>query len=100
MKVHAEVESDFFHSDICPNGCNFKNINNEYREFLHDCLDEWLDKSKGTGGFYIKQEGYNFDLSKVVDYNKFEMIEKSLLYKLKKKLFESLKENRRLNGMF
>jgi hypothetical protein len=29
----------------------------EYRDFLHECLDEWLNKSRGTGYFYIAEEG-------------------------------------------
>lgn len=64
--IHAEIEyvqenGLSIHSDICPPDCKF-NINNEYREFLHNCLDEWLDKSNGTGGFYIKEEKYHFDM--------------------------------------
>lgn len=59
--VHAEIEytrpnGENVHSDICPPKCDFNNINLKYREFLHKCLDEWLDESNGTGGFYIKQE--------------------------------------------
>lgn len=65
-KVHAEIEyfdndrSIGIHSDVCPPGCDFNNIDTEYREHLHALLDEWLDKSKGTGGFYIKSEGFHF----------------------------------------
>ena len=68
--VHAEIEyrlDDYnVHSDICPPECKSENINHvykngsTYREFLHKCLDEWLDESNGTGGFYIKEEGYEF----------------------------------------
>ena len=25
----------------------------QWRHFIHDCLDEWLDKSNGTGVFYV-----------------------------------------------
>ena len=63
-KVHGEIEYTrgedgvSVHSDVCPPDCDFDNINAEYRKFLHDALDEWLDKSNGTGGFYIKQENY------------------------------------------
>lgn len=66
-KVHAEIEyvkesGDKIHSDICPGGCNSNGLNDsEYREFLHKCLDEWLDNSRGTGGFYIKDAEYDFD---------------------------------------
>jgi len=67
--VHAEIEyltraemCNKVHSDICPPGCSSANMDDEsWRKFLHECLDEWLDTSDGTGGFYIKQEGYKFD---------------------------------------
>lgn len=57
-KVHAEISyyDDYLggvHSDICPPEHDFNKINSEYREFLHQCLDEWLNKSNGTGVFYI-----------------------------------------------
>jgi len=60
-KVHAEIEyinsnGDNVHSDICPPRCEFSNIDNIYRKFLHDCLDEWLNNSNGTGQFYISEE--------------------------------------------
>ena len=65
--IHAEIEyirkdGMKVHSDICPPDCSSKGLNNkEWRKFLHDCLDEWLDKSNGSGGFYIKNESYKFD---------------------------------------
>ncbi len=73
-KVHAEIE--YFtdpkkcniHSDICPPKCDYKNIDDDYKKFLHQCLDEWLNKSEGTGIFYIKQDGY--DHFKDLDYQK------------------------------
>lgn len=64
--VHAEIEytatdGGLIHSDICPpNHSSAHMQSKEYREFVHQCLDEWLDKSNGTGGFYIMQEGYKF----------------------------------------
>jgi len=63
--VHAEIEyirPDGYkiHSDICPPNCNSLGLQNkEYREFLHLCLDEWLDRSNGSGAFYIKNEKFN-----------------------------------------
>ena len=40
-----------------------KNLNDaEYRQFLHTCLDEWLDKSSGTGGFYIKNAKHTIEI--------------------------------------
>jgi hypothetical protein len=56
MGTHAEIMYDSpaggIHSDVCPPKCE-PVFTPEYRKFLHDCLDEYLDKSKGTGIFYI-----------------------------------------------
>ena len=66
-KVHAEIEylnkdNTKVHSDICPPNCNSEGLNDvNYRIFLHKCLDEWLDNSRGTCGFYIKDESYEFE---------------------------------------
>jgi len=50
------------HSDVCPAECDAKNLTDpKYRAFLHEVLDEWLDNSGGTCGFYIKDQGYCFD---------------------------------------
>ena len=63
--VHAEIEyfnktkNHWVHSDICPPGCSSNGIDEEYKKYLHDCLEEWLTTSNGTGGFYIKQEGFS-----------------------------------------
>ena len=63
-KVHAEIEyfkenGESIHSDICPPECSSYNVNDPYwRKLLHDCLDEWLDKSRGTKGFYVCEESY------------------------------------------
>ena len=37
-------------SDLCMHSMKF---GAEERQFLHDCLDEWLDKSNGTGSFWL-----------------------------------------------
>lgn len=70
--VHAEVEyttdEGNVHSDICPPGCDFDRVDEvfnpdtgqTYRQFLHENLDEWLDRNNGTKGFYIKEEGHQF----------------------------------------
>jgi len=60
--VHAEIEyvaknGQSVHSDICPLDCEMDNLSNEeYIKFLHNCLDEWLKNSRGTGIFYITGE--------------------------------------------
>lgn len=65
--VHGEIEylrsdNEKVHSDICPPKCNSDNLKREdYRKFIHDCLDKWLDESNGTCGFYLKDENYKFD---------------------------------------
>lgn len=42
------------HSDICPPGHNIEGLSDsEYRDFLHKCLDEWLNNSAGSGYFFI-----------------------------------------------
>lgn len=42
------------HSDVCPPGCSPANLSNpEWRQFFHDTLDNWLDRSGGTGYFAI-----------------------------------------------
>ena len=63
--VHAEIQyrvetegGSNIHSDICPSECKLSNMTPEHRKFLHVCLDEWLDKSNGTGAFYIAEEGF------------------------------------------
>jgi hypothetical protein len=66
--IHAEIEyltkdGINIHSDICPPDCYSGNLSDQaYREYLHDCLDEWLENSNGTGGFYIKEEKYRFEM--------------------------------------
>lgn len=61
MKVHAEVmyiekDGEEKHSDLCPKGCEMKNLDDDDRVMLHGCLDEWLNDSGGSGCFYIKAE--------------------------------------------
>lgn len=60
-RVHAEIQycndrTGSIHSDICPPGCKAV-FTPEYRNFLHDALNEWLDRSQGTGYFYVTKEG-------------------------------------------
>lgn len=56
--VHGKfVDQGLRHSDICPGNCDPDAMDDEeYRDFLHDNLDEWLDNSNGTGFFYIGEE--------------------------------------------
>jgi len=64
--IQAEIEyfkeNDIgIHSDIEPHGCKFEDIDNDHRKFLHNCLDEWLNESNGTGCFYIKDINHKID---------------------------------------
>ena len=45
------------HSDICHHNDD-QPIGDGYRKFLHDCLDEWLNKSNGTGAFWVGDPDY------------------------------------------
>ena len=45
------------HSDICHHN-DGQPIGDGYRKFLHDCLDEWLNKSGGTGAFWVGDPDY------------------------------------------
>jgi len=60
-EIQYETPEGNVHSDICFN-CNPSNdsriITDTYREFLHNCLNEWLDKSKGTGAFWVGNPEY------------------------------------------
>lgn len=65
MKFCGEIiyfpDNTSVQSDICFN-CNPSNdsraITPNYREFLHTALDEWLNKSNGTGAFWIGDPEY------------------------------------------
>lgn len=52
---------DFWiHSDICHDcgSTNGSEMSEEYRKFLHDALDEWLDNANGTGAFWLGDPEY------------------------------------------
>jgi len=57
-EIQYETPEGLVHSDICFSvGAAVplaEAIN--YRNFLHDVLDEWLDKSNGSGFFYIGKD--------------------------------------------
>jgi hypothetical protein len=69
MNVCGEIEYEsrqvggMVHSDICITHDKWSDDNQfvpgeyavtpEYRQFLHACLDEWIDKSRGTGIFWV-----------------------------------------------
>lgn len=68
MKFCGEIaysnNNDSIHSDICYR-CVFPEdngemISNTHRKFLHEVLDEWLDKSNSTGIFWLG-DGTYFD---------------------------------------
>jgi hypothetical protein len=55
-EIQYETNDGGVHSDICYN-CNPSNddrvLTKSYREYLHESLDEWLNKSSGTGYFWV-----------------------------------------------
>ena len=55
--VCGEIEYDtpegVVHSDICIVHDGPYRVPPDTRAFLHACLDEWLDKSRGSGLFWI-----------------------------------------------
>jgi hypothetical protein len=63
MNVCGEITYSDVHSDICigHDMPTFK-VDAETRDFLHANLDEWLDRSNGSGIFWIG------DADKVVAY--------------------------------
>lgn len=60
-EVCAEIEyfdherEGWVHSDICPEQHLLSEVADmeQYKLLLHQCLDEWLDRSNGTGHFLI-----------------------------------------------
>lgn len=57
--ICCEIQYDGIHSDLC--GSNLHDP--EWRKVVHSALDEWMDKSNGSGCFYIGNV-----LEMVVDY--------------------------------
>ena len=56
--IYTKEDGRNIHSDTCPPDCDFTKIDEEYRKYIHTLLDEWLDKSRGTGIFYIREHGF------------------------------------------
>ena len=58
-EIAYDGENGGVHSDICwHEKDDQKAISDNYRKFLHDCLDEWLNKSNGTGAFWLGDYKY------------------------------------------
>lgn len=55
-EIQYKTNAGNVHSDICWHHEEFPG--DQYREFLHKCLDEWLNKSNGTGAFWIGNPEY------------------------------------------
>lgn len=52
-EIQYMSENGPVHSDVC-HGCNPKNLDSPVdRDFYHSLLDEWLNKSGGTGFFWL-----------------------------------------------
>ena len=52
-EIMYEGSEGLVHSDVCMIHDRPYSVLPSYRDFLHKCLDEWLDNSKGTGMFWI-----------------------------------------------
>jgi len=52
-EIMYETEEGMIHSDLCMIHNGEYVVNQGYREFIHKCLDEWLDESRGSGMFWI-----------------------------------------------
>lgn len=50
------TDSGNVHSDICKHSEG--ELTEEYRRFLHNCLDEWLRQSNGSGAFWVGDPQY------------------------------------------
>lgn len=47
--ICSEIQYGYVHSDLCGTDLS----DSDWREVLHMALDEWLDKSNGSGCFYV-----------------------------------------------
>jgi len=55
-EITYETSEGNVHSDICKH--NYDVLPENYRKFLHECLDEWLDNSNNTGAFWVGDPKY------------------------------------------
>ena len=62
-EITYETESGNVHSDVCHDCGNAEGhpLTENTREFYHNLLDEWLNKSKGTGAFWVGDPNYFLD---------------------------------------
>lgn len=56
-EILYDTAEGMVHSDICFHA-NGKEMSDDYRKYLHDSLDEWLNKSIGTGAFWVGDPDY------------------------------------------
>lgn len=55
-EIAYETENGSVHSDICWH--HNEMVSEDFRRFLHDCLDEWLNKAKGNSAFWLGDYKY------------------------------------------
>jgi len=55
-EITYETSEGNVHSDICKH--KYDVLPENYRKFLHECLDEWLDKANNTGAFWVGDPKY------------------------------------------
>ena len=56
FSVPGNVQSDICFD--CSTHAEDSPLTIAHREFLHKCLDEWLNKSEGTGAFWVGDPEY------------------------------------------
>lgn len=64
---YGDESTGWVHSDICFNcgpRAEDEELGPEVRKILHEALDEWLDKSKGSGAFWVGDQNYMLNLFK------------------------------------
>lgn len=58
-EIAYESPAGGVHSDICwGHGQDSETVSDEHRALLHQCLDEWLNKSNGTGALWVGDAEY------------------------------------------
>lgn len=55
-EIFYTTDSGNVHSDICKHSDG--ELTESYRTFLHNCLDEWLRQSNGSGAFWVGDPQY------------------------------------------
>lgn len=55
--IHGEITYECEYGNVHSDLVN-EEMTDEFRKFLHDCLDEWLENANGTGAFWVGNPEY------------------------------------------